>query len=181
MTAAARRLLAQALLAVRGITAELDVTGDIEAWRDAFAGLIARYHTAAQLVGQGGGVLSVAGRQALVKAVQAQLGYLDGFAANLRAPSADAMGRQARAAMYAEAIGASYWRGATRMLPLPALPKDGTTQCLTNCGCSWEIDQLEGDGNFDCTWVLGTSENCQTCSQRAADWAPLRIREGRLV
>lgn len=181
MNAAARRLLAQALLAVRALTDDLDVTGDVQAWRDGFAALIARYHTAAQLVGQGDVTLTPAGRQALVKAVQAQLGYLDGFAADLRSPSAYAMGRQARAAMYAEAIGASYWRGATRMLPLPALPKDGTTPCLTNCGCSWEIDELNGDGNYDCTWVLGTSENCQTCSQRAADWAPLRIREGRLV
>ena len=66
-------------------------------------------------------------------------------------------------------------------LPLPAMPRDGTSQCLSNCGCAWEIAELDGDGNYDCTWQLGKTENCQTCRQRAADWSPLQIRDGRLT
>ena len=64
------------------------------------------------------------------------------------------------------------------MLPLPAMPGDGTSQCLTRCRCSWDITKLEGDGNYDCTWVMSDAEHCQTCRQRATDWAPLRVREG---
>ena len=39
-----------------------------------------------------------------------------------------------------------------------------------------EIAELEGDGNYDCTWVPAKSENCQTC---AASRRPRRRRSGR--
>ena len=182
MSAAMRRLLARCLLEVRKLTAVLDDGGmAVDAWRDAFAAALARYHTAAQLVGQGGGALDARGRAALTRTVQAQLGFLDKWALEIQDQAAYTLGRQARAALYAQGIGASYWRGATKMLPLPAMPRDGTSQCLSNCGCAWEIAELDGDGNYDCTWQLGKTENCQTCRQRAADWSPLQIRDGRLT
>ena len=92
------------------------------------------------------------------------------------------LGRQARAALYAQGHrrellarcdedAAAAGDAARRHEPVPQ-------QLRLQLG---EIAELEGDGNYDCTWVLGKSENCQTCAQRAADWAPLQIREGRLV
>ena len=97
------------------------------AWRvsllSAFAAALARYHTAAQLVGQGGGALDARGRAALTRTVQAQLGFLDKWALEIQDKAAYTLGRQARAALYAQGIGASYWRGATKMLPLPAMPR----------------------------------------------------------
>lgn len=181
MTAAMRRLLARCLLETRRLVAALDDGMDVAAWRNAFAATLARYHTAAQVVGQGGGALDARSRAVLTKAVQAQLGFLDKWALEIQDQAAYTLGRQARAALYAQGIKASYWKGKIPMLPLPAMPADGTTQCLSNCGCAWEITELDGDGNYDCTWQLGKTENCQTCRQRAADWAPLQIRDGRLT
>jgi hypothetical protein len=44
--------------------------------------------------------------------------------------------------------------------------------------CAWDIVQLAGDGNYDCTWQISDVEHCQICRQRALDWAPLKVREG---
>ena len=181
MTAAMRRLLARCLLETRRLVAALDDGMDVAAWRDAFAATLARYHTAAQIVGQGGGGLASDARRALTKAVQAQLGFLDKWALEIQDQAAYTLGRQARAALYAQGIKASYWKGKIPMLPLPAMPADGTTQCLSNCGCAWEIVELEGEGNADAYWRRGKKDSCQTCVQREHDWSPLSIRDGRVI
>ncbi|KPV42211.1 hypothetical protein SE17_44475, partial [Kouleothrix aurantiaca] len=86
-----------------------------------------------------------------------------------------------RAQLYANSIQTPYWRGVTRLLPLPAMPGDGTSPCLTHCRCAWDVTALEGEQNYDCTWTLGDTEHCQVCKQRAVEWAPLRIRNGELA
>ena len=68
MTAAMRRLLARCLLETRRLVAALDDGMDVAAWRDAFAATLARYHMAAQVIGQGGGGLAPDARRALTKA-----------------------------------------------------------------------------------------------------------------
>lgn len=57
---------------------------------------------------------------------------------------------------------------------LPAYPGDGSTKCLTNCQCYWEIQQVPG--GYDCYWKLGKSERCPDCVQRVTEWNPYRIR-----
>lgn len=181
MNSAARRLLALMLLDVRALMRALEKgSATVEAWRKEFADALKKYHLASYIVG--------AGRQPsgpdktwLGKHVASQIKFLNNFATEIQDNATFRMGWNARAAMYAKGIGASYWKGQTRMLPLPAMPADGTTQCKTNCGCSWDIEELDGDGNYDCTWRLGKTENCQTCSQRARDWAPLKVRDGQLA
>lgn len=181
MTPAARRLIALMLLDVQRLMSALeDGAQTVEAWRAAFSAALAKYHAAALLVGQNGAALTDAGKAWLGKTVQAQLGFLEKWAVEIQDEAQFKLGWNARAALYAEGIGQSYWRGATKMLPLPAMPRDGTTPCLGNCGCSWEITELDGDGNYDCTWAMGPLEHCQICKQRAADWAPYRIRDGRI-
>lgn len=181
MTPAARRLLALMLLDVRSLMRALEAgRTPVREWRKDFAGALAKYHTAAMSVGQGGGAPSGAAKTWLGRHVASQIKFLNNFATEIQDNATFRMGWNTRAAMYAKGIGASYWKGKTQMLPLPAMPADGTTQCRTNCGCSWDIEELDGDGNYDCTWRLGKSENCQTCSQRSRDWAPLKIRDGQL-
>lgn len=181
MTPAARRLLAMMLLDVRSLMRALEAgRTTVAEWRKDFSDALAKYHTAAMSVGQGGGAPEGDARRWLVQHVASQIKFLKNFATEIQDNDTFKMGWNARAAMYAQGIGASYWKGKTRMLPLPAMPKDGTTQCKTNCGCSWDIEELDGDGNYDCTWKLGKSENCQTCATRAHDWAPLKIRDGQL-
>lgn len=183
MTPAARRLLALFLREARDLTAALQAGGQsVDAWRQQFGAALARYHTAALMVGQGSTEVSPQARRYLDKTVRAQLKFLNGFALDIQDAAEFKPGWLARSALYVQGIGASYWKGATRMLPLPAMPRDGTSQCLSNCTCSWEIVQLDGDGNYDCTWHLGATErHCQTCPQRASEWAPLKIRGGVLL
>ena len=182
MTPAARRLIALMLLDVRRLMAALEAgRATVEQWQQQFSEALARYHTAEYMVGQRGTDLSNAGRRYLGKTVEAQIGFLRNFATEIQGAAEFQQGWNARAAMYAQGIGQSYWKGATKMLPLPAMPKDGTTQCLTNCGCAWEITELDGDGNYDCYWRRAKTDSCQTCVQRERDWAPLKIRDGRLV
>lgn len=181
MTPAARRLIALMLLDVRRLMRALEAGREtVDAWREAFSAALAKYHTAALLIGQGNAQLSGPGRRYLGKTVEAQLRFLNNFATEIQGTAEFKKGWNARAALYAQGIGQSYWKGATKMLPLPAMPRDGTTACLGNCQCSWSIVELDGEGNYDCTWTMSAAEHCQGCKQRAQDWAPLRIRNGRL-
>ena len=61
---------------------------------------------------------------------------------------------------------------------LPAYPADGTTQCKKGDKCHWEIEQLDGEGNYDAYWRLAPAEHCPTCDERAQLWNPLEIRDG---
>lgn len=173
-------LLERLLRLIRTATAALESSypDGVAAWQQELSRQLARYSAASYLAGAAAETLTPAALTAVQKDVAVQLRFLGKFALVIQDAAQWEKGWQARAAMYAESIKAPYWRGATRLLPLPAMPGDGTTQCLTNCKCVWDIQELEGESNYDCTWVMSDVEHCQTCKQRAADWAPLRIREG---
>lgn len=158
-----------------------DYPGGVAAWQQEVSRQLARYHAAAMLAGAGVDTLTPAMRTAVTSDLASQLGFLGKFAIVLQDGAEWQAGWNSRAQLYAGSIKTPYWQGATKMLPLPAMPADGTSQCYGNCTCSWDVQQLEGDGNYDCTWVLGaTEQHCQTCPQRATDWAPLRVRDGVL-
>lgn len=181
MTPAARRLIALMLLDVQRLMRALESGHEtVEAWQQAFSEALAKYHTAALLTGQGNTTLTDAGRRYLGKTVEAQIKFLRNWAIEIQDEAQFKLGWNARAALYAQGIGASWWKGETKFLPLPAMPKDGTTRCLSNCGCSWEIVELDGEGNADAYWRRAKTDSCQTCVQRERDWAPLKIRDGRL-
>ena len=57
---------------------------------------------------------------------------------------------------------------------LPAMPGDGSSECLGNCKCYWDVERVEG--GFNCYWRLTPAEHCSTCLERAATWNPLFIR-----
>lgn len=154
----------------------------VPSWEQEVSRQLARYHSAAYLAGAGADDLSPAARTAVQRDLRTQLDFLSQFAVEIQEAAAWQAGWNARAEMYARSIQTPYWRGATRLLPLPAMPGDGTSQCLTNCKCGWEVQQLEGEENYDCYWRLGGVErHCQTCPQRAEEWAPLRVRGGELL
>jgi hypothetical protein len=182
MNAAMRRLLALALLDTQQIMGALEGGQKVDAWQYSFTNMLAQYHTAAFIVGQDGKVeIGGPAKTWLGNTLEDQLGFLKKWGLEIESDAEFKLGWNARAALYAQGIGQSYWKGATKMLPLPAMPRDGTSQCLGNCTCSWDIQQLDGEGNYDCYWKLGAAErHCQTCPQRAADWSPLKIRKGEL-
>jgi hypothetical protein len=176
-----RRLIVRMLARIGGAMDALEA-GRVtpQAWAEQFARALAEGHTAALRAG-GVSPTSPAGRRVLERTVATQLHFLRGFRAVVEAAPAFQAGWKARAAQYAQSVGAPYWAGRTRLLPLPALPKDGSTQCRGNCGCSWEIVELAGDGNYDAFWRRGKNDSCGTCLAREQAWSPLRIRDGELV
>ena len=152
-----------------------------DAWFVEMAQTLTDHHMAAMMTGLGSAALPPAAQAALGKLVAAQLSYLDNFRLVIKDAAAFERGWTARAQMYAEAIRAPYWSGRTKMLPLPFLPGDGTTQCLSRCRCAWEVETInEAQGDYDARWVLGDAEHCQTCIARTGQ-NPYRIRGGELL
>lgn len=170
---------------IRAATEALSNGGSIGAWEQAMRRAITTAHTAAYLaaVRDRTGVmpkgLSRVERQELRDFIDRQLDYLAGFVKDLLASKLSPAQAAARAAMYGRASHTTYWAERTRGVPLPAMPGEGT-QCMANCRCSWDVQTLAGDGNHDAYWRMGAAEHCQTCTQRAATWAPVRIRDGML-
>lgn len=160
---------------------ENDLT--LAAWYELVRRALAEYHLAAWMVGADSETIpkTVWGR--LVREVNVQLEYLRQFRFEIQTDAKFQAGWQERAESYGESIKVPYWRGHTKVLPLPAMPAQGT-QCLTNCACQWDIKVVdEKAGDYDATWVLEPAKSgahCQTCLERAAQWSPLRIRGGVL-
>jgi len=153
----------------------------VTGWQESMSQLLARYGQAALLTGLEADVLDDRASAAARTYLSKQLQFLARFAIEIQEKKEWQAGWNARAQLYAESIGEPYWTGATKLLPLPAMPRDGTTQCLVRCRCRWQITPLDGEENYDCYWRMGSAEHCQTCRIRAREWAPLRIRAGRLV
>lgn len=151
-------------------------------WEAEVQAALAAYHQAAAMAGQKDTAIDA---DEVAAGVAGQFAYLRGFrdaiSQALAAGEAAWAAWSARAAMYAEAIGASFWRAFTGGWPLPAYPRDGTTQCLSHCHCEWRIDVLDQEaGDADAYWELSPVEHCQTCIERASQWSPLRVRGGVL-
>jgi hypothetical protein len=90
---------------------------------------------------------------------------------------------EARAALYAEAARATYFRIRARGLglpPMPFLPGIGT-QCHANCKCRWDFVKLGEQGDWDCYWRRAPVDSCETCLTREAVASPLRVRRGVIL
>lgn len=150
-------------------------------WYTAMSETLTRFHLAAYMIGQGGAALTAVELAQITPIIQAQLNWLDNFYLEIISAIQWQLGFNARAAMYAGAIKESYWKGQTKILPLPAMPAQGT-QCLTNCGCYWDIRPLdEAKGDYDAYWMRGKNDSCQTCLEREAQWNPYQIRDGMAI
>lgn len=172
-------------------TADLQaLTDDLQAgrillpyWEQQFGVLLARYQCAGMMTGANTDTLTDPMITKISDYLTEQFGFLDGFKVEIaNNPDEWQAGWNQRALSYAGSIKTPYWQGAVKMLPLPAMPGDGTTQCLGNCKCAWDVQELDADaGDYDATWVYGeTEDHCQTCKVRASQWNPIRIRGGML-
>ena len=158
-------LRAQPLDLIRPATERLASGGSINAWRREMEKAIRLSQTASYIaaVKDRTGVipkgLSRAERRELDARIAAQVRYLDGFVADLKAGKLSPAQAQARAALYAGPTRATYY--ATRYPSLPFMPGEGT-ECKANCKCSWV------QRGKDYYWTLSAVEHCPTCQQRAA-------------
>jgi hypothetical protein len=167
---------------------ELEKAGKtLEEWLTEIAGLVTRFHSAAYMAGQKSGVLTQTDRDNISPYIHAQLDYLSGFGLVIQSEGEFQQGWYRRAASYARGIIAPYWKGAVKMLPLPAMPGDLTSQCGQLCACAWDVRVLSEElGDYDCYWVMNATrevktEHCQTCLERARLWKPLQIRDMVLI
>lgn len=137
----------------------------VDDWQASLARSLATYHVAAYLAGADTETLDDDARRRLADLLGPQIDRLNRFADALEDGGLSDASADARADLYAEAIRASWWAGAMGA-DLPAYPGDGSTPCLSRCGCAWAA---RDDGYY---WTLGTADSCEECTQRAAQWAP---------
>ncbi len=125
-----------------------------------------------------------------------QYKYLDKFAAEVAAGGLAQGEIAARSRMYLNSSTESFWRAterATGMPPLPCYPGDGSSLCLTNDRCYWDIKPIGKAGSvtgWRCFWKLTPADHCTSdalvkgragemiphgCLQRAALWNPLTL------
>jgi hypothetical protein len=162
---------------------------DVTEWLQRMESEIASLHLTADAIGRGGlSNMTVEDLNRVNRQVADQNTYLQRWARQLQDADEQEINPSAmrrRALMYAENANATLGQAtvsAMGMPELPAQPKDGTTDCLTNCYCRWSIRDVDGDGNWDCYWIIDRSrDNCPQCVARAAAWSPLRIRGGVFV
>lgn len=161
-------LRAQPLSLIGPATAALASGGSISAWRKQMEVAIRRSQTAAYIAATAERLrvspravtnLSRIEQRELKARVDAQLKYLDGFVADLKAGRLTMAQAQARAALYAGPTRGTYY--ATRYQGLPFYPTEGS-ECMANCKCSWEQHGSEY------LWTMHAAEHCPTCQSRAA-------------
>ena len=156
-----------------------------EAWYTEMRRLLARYHIQAMQIGTGLQQLPEGAIDLLQKSLDFQDEYLDNFRMVIQATPDFNPAWVARALMYVGSIKVPYWEGRIyqevgRFLPLPAMPAQGT-QCMNNCGCTWEVRTLDADnGDYDAFWRRNLDDSCQTCIERESMWNPVQIRGGML-
>jgi hypothetical protein len=159
----------------------------VDAWLTAMEKEVNGLHTTAYVLGVGGVQNMTQEDLDHVQVItDRQMVYLRRWADQIRADLAagneinyEAM--KPRARLYRNAANATLQNATTAHMGIPDLPAysgDGTSECLTNDACSWRIEKLPGDGNFDAYWTLSEAEHCETCLKRAQVWNPLQIRAG---
>lgn len=132
--------------------------------------------------------LGVGGRNMMTQADWGRVGgilreqyrYYDNLVMQVKNGEISMAQASARMKMYINSAHEALWRaiGHSLGIQLPAYPGDGSTQCLVNCQCSWNIVPV-GRGEYDCYWELGPAEHCDDCKIRAEQWNPFRWPEGR--
>ena len=135
---------------------------------------------AAYMLGRGGRFqMSYRDWSYLGRAVSEQYRYLNNFAAQVvsRPFNAEDVAQAVRRAnLYPLSARQVMQRGYTyaRGVPeLPYYPGDGSTPCLGNCGCHWDIEETAT--GWDCYWRLGKADNCEECPKREVRDSPLRV------
>lgn len=154
-------------------------------WQESMKKMIRELHSSAAAIGKGGWdnmTKSDWGR--IGSQVKEQYRYLQGFAEKVATDreSISLEAIQARARMYGEAARnsaslaqAGEFAGGTARQPgrfegLPWIPGDGSTECLVNCKCHWElfvVSKTKTTQLVQATWIMAQIEDhCDTCPQR---------------
>jgi hypothetical protein len=167
---------------IRALTDQLQA-GTITAseWEIEFEYALVRYQLAGAMAGSGSPDLSDPMITKVSDFITEQFGFLGDFTVEIAKSEGEwQAGWNSRAESYAGSIKQPYWTGETKMLPLPAMPGDLSSDCGQNCYCSWDVQTIdEATGSYDCYWRYGDDvDHCPQCRIREREWKPLRIRGG---
>lgn len=152
----------------------------IQEYHEIMEELLSRYHLAAYMTGAGTVEISAEARGKVIEGVAVQLAFLDNFITEIEDTEEFKAGWENRARQYATSIKVPYWEGKVKLLPLPAMPGDFTTECGQGCKCSWDIKKV-GKDRYEAYWTLHPAEHCQGCLERSRQWNPLVVDNGVLL
>ena len=152
---------------------------DVAQWQKAMRNDVKDSYINQYVLGHGGrGTMTQADWGRIGAMVKEQYRYLDGFAQAVADDTLTEAQIRARSQMYHDGSVSAYERAHTLALgvpSLPAYPGDGSSECLGNCRCTWDVREVEG--GWDCYWIVDPgAEHCDTCSGRGDKWSPLEIR-----
>lgn len=128
------------------------------------------------LAGRGGReVFTELDRAALGRMLRDQRSFLRAFAESIKSGTMTEKKIAARAKLYINSATQSFEKGKSQAwdVVLPAYPGDGSTICLANCKCHWEISQRVNRVNA--FWKLASSEHCTDCVDRGVRWSPYSV------
>jgi hypothetical protein len=176
-------LRAQPLSLIAPATTALANGGSIGAWRKQMEIAIRRSQTAAYIAATAErlGVkpslvkgLSRAERKELDARIAAQLKYLDGFVADLKAGKLTMAQAQARAALYSGATRQGYYAARWGDWEIPEELLPGMQQCVTNCKCRiWVVDEGGGRGTLHRA-MGGDEHHCTECPPLEGEYSVRR-------
>jgi hypothetical protein len=150
-----------------------DGTRTLRSWEAELWDRIKIAFNAEFLAGRGGrNALTSADRTAIARMLKEQRAYLRRFVEEIANGTFTEAAINTRGKMYLNASRHAFERGKARSwgLRLPAYPADGSTECLTNDRCYWDI--TEKPDRYNCYWRLSVAEHCSTCLDRAGQWTP---------
>lgn len=151
-------------------------TISVQEWEAQMRKMIDRQWTAQYLHGRGGrNAMTAADRAQLRQLLREQYDFLRRFALTVQAGELSPAQIRARARLYLNDSVRAYSIGQAAVFDilLPAHPGDGTSECLANCKCHWQIEDRTDD--FAATWVRTLQESCPTCTRRGQEWDPLIV------
>lgn len=105
-----------------------------------------------------------------------QYRYFDKMMAEYEAGNISPQEVARRIAMYVNSTREAFNRALVRARGLPNLefyPGDGSCLGKTNCKCTLEMHFR--NNRHEVYWVLGVSEHCGVCEDRAHEWSPLIV------
>lgn len=168
--------------------AEEMYTGEISIgqWQETFKDYMRQFYSSSAAIGKGGwDNMTWADWGRLGPVMKDQYRYLQGFADHIY-DNRDTISLKyikARSRLYGEggAYGAALLEaGVVFEALLPWLPRDGSTECLNRCHCSW-MNSISGkDKKFNivrCVWTLGKADHCGTCVDRDGYVEQIRVHE----